>query len=96
MAKKESGRFYMAAFEMTVTSDGQTTVHRSEEVNRVLKDGEWVDVCSRTACRKTPATCRHTQTGRLYCHRCARAINEHNPGLVEIPPAPKRGKPDAK
>lgn len=47
--------------------------------------------CARTACQSTKATCRHTQTGRMYCRKCAHAINEANPerpGLVDIPAAP--------
>jgi hypothetical protein len=49
--------------------------------------------CARTACNRTrDIVCRHTQTGRMYCVTCARAINDNNPehpGLVEIP---KRSK----
>ena len=32
--------------------------------------------CARRACNSENAVCRHTQTGRLYCPRCARKINE--------------------
>lgn len=41
--------------------------------------------CSRAACRQTPAPCKHTQTGDHYCVKCARKINEANPGLILIP-----------
>jgi hypothetical protein len=48
--------------------------------------GEHGGPCFRTACRTPDAICRHTQTGRYYCLRCAMAINENNfAGLVEIP-----------
>lgn len=40
--------------------------------------------CNRTVCNN-PGTCRHSQNGHLYCLRCARKINEYNPGLVEVP-----------
>jgi hypothetical protein len=46
--------------------------------------------CARTACDRRRAVCKHTQTGKMYCVPCARAINEHNPGLVIIPPMNKR------
>jgi hypothetical protein len=43
--------------------------------------------CRRTACDSTHnIICRHTQTGDLYCPRCARAINDYTPGLVDWPP----------
>lgn len=41
--------------------------------------------CRRTACQSDNAVCRHSQTGDMYCPRCARKINEHNPGLVAWP-----------
>ena len=45
--------------------------------------------CTRTACDATrDIVCRHTYTDNLYCIKCARGINEHNPGLVVIPQAP--------
>jgi hypothetical protein len=48
--------------------------------------------CARTACKSTRnVRCRHTQTGRLYCPRCARAINDHNPGFVEFPKSESKG-----
>lgn len=31
--------------------------------------------CRRTACQSDSATCRHTQTGEMYCETCARRIN---------------------
>ena len=53
--------------------------------------------CHRAACPRTrDVACRHTQTGHLYCPSCARAINEHNPGLVEFPapePAAETARP---
>ena len=42
--------------------------------------------CARTACDVPNAVCNHTMAPyRLYCPKCARAINEHTPGLVEFP-----------
>lgn len=47
--------------------------------------------CARTACSATRnVVCRHTHSGALYCPRCARKINEHNPGLVTMPGANER------
>jgi hypothetical protein len=41
--------------------------------------------CARTACPATKnVVCRHAHDGRFYCPKCARKINEYNPGLVEI------------
>jgi hypothetical protein len=41
--------------------------------------------CFRTTCAVQVATCKHSQTGEMYCPRCAHRINEHNPGLVLFP-----------
>lgn len=42
--------------------------------------------CRRTACQsESNVVCQHYQTGEWYCVKCARLINQHNPGLVEIP-----------
>jgi hypothetical protein len=42
--------------------------------------------CHRTACNATrDIVCRHTYTNELYCIKCARGINEANPGLVVTP-----------
>lgn len=41
------------------------------------------DKCARRACSNTANVIfRHRQTGERYCPRCARKINEGNPGLV--------------
>lgn len=40
--------------------------------------------CNRTVCQNE-GVLRHTQNNALYCVRCARRINEANPGLVEWP-----------
>lgn len=40
-------------------------------------------LCARRACSRV-ASCRHVQTGELYCVPCARKINEHNPGTIDI------------
>lgn len=37
--------------------------------------------CNRTVCTRT-GIFRHSQNGQLYCPRCARKINEDNPGLI--------------
>ncbi len=43
--------------------------------------------CARIACDNTiNVLCKHTQSGRFYCPKCARKINDHSPGLVEWPP----------
>ena len=45
-------------------------------------------VCNRTACRRSPAPCVHTQSGEHYCVACAMKINRANPevpNLVTIP-----------
>lgn len=41
--------------------------------------------CFRKACKSFHATCLHTHSCDFYCVKCARAINEHNPGLVLWP-----------
>lgn len=41
--------------------------------------------CARTVCKNPHANCRHTQTGALYCVRCARSINKYNGQIIEIP-----------
>jgi hypothetical protein len=48
--------------------------------------GEVIDSpkCNRTAC-DAHGCCVHTENGKLYCPRCARKINECNPGLVAFP-----------
>jgi hypothetical protein len=38
--------------------------------------------CARTACKNEKACCWHSQSWELYCVRCARRINEFNPGCV--------------
>jgi hypothetical protein len=50
--------------------------------------------CSRTACSSDRAECWHSQTGRLYCVRCARRINDHNPDLVVMWRQDPRWPPD--
>ena len=51
--------------------------------------------CARTACMSMNAVCQHTQTGRLYCPRCARRINEANPQVPNLITFPKsRGEAD--
>lgn len=40
--------------------------------------------CNRTVCQNE-GVLRHTQNNALYCVRCARRINEANPGLVDWP-----------
>lgn len=37
--------------------------------------------CGRTACDRTHLTHYNQATSKLYCPRCAKAINRHNPGL---------------
>lgn len=56
--------------------------------------------CSRTQCPSLRATCRHRQTGAMYCRPCAHAINKHNPmpdglPLVEMP-SPAPSQPEAR
>lgn len=46
--------------------------------------------CARSACESQNACCRHTENSNLYCPRCARGINETNPGLVLFPIAIKQ------
>lgn len=41
--------------------------------------------CARKACGSNYAACKHTQSGYYYCPKCARKINEANPGLVKFP-----------
>lgn len=45
--------------------------------------------CRRTVCQNPHANCKHTQTGDLYCVKCAKAINDKNLGgvktLIHIP-----------
>lgn len=40
--------------------------------------------CHRTACRKAGAAWWNPSTRTYYCAVCARAINEHNPGLCVL------------
>jgi hypothetical protein len=42
--------------------------------------------CRRKVCNSHNAICRHTQTNEMYCPKCAKKINQFNPGLVEFPP----------
>lgn len=45
-----------------------------------------VPKCNRTACdRSASLFLRHNDNGKLYCPRCARLINETNPGLIPWP-----------
>ena len=37
--------------------------------------------CGRSACSQTDLTHYNTGTDRLYCTRCATAINSFNPGI---------------
>jgi hypothetical protein len=40
--------------------------------------------CNRTACQKPGAVWWNTSTRAYYCTDCAKAINEHNPGLCVL------------
>ncbi len=52
--------------------------------------------CSRRSCGVEGATCRHTQTGKMYCVPCARAINAHNPQIgIPLVVIPIRTRPIA-
>lgn len=52
-----------------------------EEGDKVL-NGE--QICNRTACQKPGAAWWNTSTRAYYCADCAKAINEHNPGLCGL------------
>lgn len=41
--------------------------------------------CNRAACASRRAHCVHADNGRAYCAKCARKINEANPGLCSWP-----------
>ena len=42
--------------------------------------------CYRTACNiEAHPLLKHSQNGQLYCIKCARKINDYNPGLIPWP-----------
>ena len=48
---------------------------------------ETLEMCFRTACSSNVnIVCEHKHNGKFYCPRCARLINDFNPGLVNVPP----------
>lgn len=52
-----------------------------QPAKRAISDDYQVK-CARTACGATEnVVYRHSQTGALFCAKCARAINEFNPGI---------------
>jgi hypothetical protein len=42
---------------------------------------DWFQVCNRTVCNQRGADWWNPSTRAWYCGRCARLINDHNPGL---------------
>lgn len=96
----------MPVVHFWATNDGNSPVARVSELRRLLDEAnrrlaalaspaeDAMRTCARTGCQSTQAVCRHTQTGAMYCVKCARAINDYHrsirinkdePNLVELP-----------
>lgn len=50
-------------------------------------------LCKRRACQADYAVCVHSQTGDVYCVKCARKINEGNPEVPNLVRIPQLSRP---